>query len=96
VALLAVFEASPWQATPETTLRLYVTDINGRPLILPRYHSPFRKDHIELDVLVGYIVRDLPRKAGVHDIIARCLFSGGLSGLCRTLLGGEIILYLLA
>src|SRR5882762_7601526 len=72
----AVFEASPWQATPgKRALRLYVTDINGRPLTFARATiRHFAKIISSLTFLVGYIVAGLTeKKQALHDIIAHCL-----------------------
>jgi uncharacterized RDD family membrane protein YckC len=72
----AVFEASPWQATPgKRALRLYVTDINGRPLTFARATiRHFAKIISSLTFLVGYIVAGFTeKKQALHDIIARCL-----------------------
>jgi uncharacterized RDD family membrane protein YckC len=72
----AIFEASPWQATPgKRALRLYVTDISGRPLTFA--HATIRhfaKIISSLTFLVGYIVAGFTeKKQALHDIIARCL-----------------------
>ncbi len=72
----AIFEASPWQATPgKRALKLYVTDINGRPLTFARATiRHFAKIISSLTFLVGYVIAGFTeRKQALHDIIARCL-----------------------
>jgi uncharacterized RDD family membrane protein YckC len=72
----AIFEASPWQATPgKRALRLYVTDINGRPLTFGRATiRHFAKIISSLTFLVGYVLAGFTeKKQALHDIIAHCL-----------------------
>jgi len=72
----AIFEASPWQATPgKRVLRLYVTDLNGRPITFARATiRHFAKMISSLTFLGGYIVAGFTeKKQALHDIIASCL-----------------------
>lgn len=72
----ALFEASPWQATPgKRLLRLYVTDLNGRPITFWRASLRYLGRKIsELTFLVGYLVAGFTdKKQALHDIIAGCL-----------------------
>jgi uncharacterized RDD family membrane protein YckC len=72
----AIFEASPWQATPgKRFLRLYVTDLNGRPITFARGTiRHFAKIISNLTFLGGYIVAGFTeKKQALHDIIASCL-----------------------
>jgi uncharacterized RDD family membrane protein YckC len=72
----ALFEASPWQATPgKRVLRLYVTDLNGRPVTFARATiRHFAKMISSLTFLGGYIVAGFTvKKQALHDIIASCL-----------------------
>jgi uncharacterized RDD family membrane protein YckC len=72
----AFFEASAWQATPgKRVIRLYVTDINGRPLTFARATiRHFAKMISSLTLLVGYFVAGFTeKKQALHDIIASCL-----------------------
>jgi uncharacterized RDD family membrane protein YckC len=72
----ASFESSSWQATPgKRVLRLYVTDLAGRPatfwLASQRY---FFRLISELIFMVGYIVAGFTaKKQALHDILAGCL-----------------------
>jgi uncharacterized RDD family membrane protein YckC len=72
----AFFETSPWQATPgKRVLRLYVTDLTGRPITFWRasiHH--FGRVISELTFMVGYIPAGFTeKKQALHDIIASCL-----------------------
>jgi uncharacterized RDD family membrane protein YckC/ribosomal protein L40E len=72
----AFFEASVWQATPgKRVLKLYVTDLNGRPLTLARATlRHFAKMISGLTILVGYFLAGFTqKKQALHDIIAGCL-----------------------
>jgi uncharacterized RDD family membrane protein YckC len=72
----AIFEASPWQATPgKRVLRLYVTDLNGRPITFARATiRHFAKMISSLTFLGGYIIAGFTeKKQALHDIIASCL-----------------------
>ncbi len=72
----AIFEASPWQATPgKRVLRLYVTDLNGRPITFARATiRHFAKMISSLTFLGGYVVAGFTeKKQALHDIIASCL-----------------------
>lgn len=66
------FESSPWQATPgKRALRLYVTDMNGRP---PAFGRAAGRNAIKLTFLVGSLVVGFtPRKQALHDLLASCL-----------------------
>jgi uncharacterized RDD family membrane protein YckC len=72
----ASFEASSWQATPgKRVLRLYVTDLAGRPITFPRasIHNIGRMIS-EMTFWVGYIPAGFrENKQALHDIIAGCL-----------------------
>jgi uncharacterized RDD family membrane protein YckC len=71
-----LFEASPWQATPgKRLLRLYVTDLFGRPLTFGRAAARNAAKLISsLTFLVGYLVAGFtPRKQALHDLLASCL-----------------------
>jgi uncharacterized RDD family membrane protein YckC len=72
----AMFESSAWQATPgKRILRLYVTDLNGRPLTFVR--AAMRncaKIISSLTFMVGYILAGFTKKKqALHDILAGCL-----------------------
>lgn len=72
----ALFEASPWQATPgKRALRLYVTDLNGHRLTFTRATMRhFAKMLSSLTLLVGYVLAGFTaKKQALHDIIAGCL-----------------------
>jgi uncharacterized RDD family membrane protein YckC len=72
----AFFEASVWQATPgKRILRLYVTDLNGRPITFARATMRhFAKIISGLTFLVGYFVAGFTeKKQALHDILASCL-----------------------
>jgi uncharacterized RDD family membrane protein YckC len=72
----AIFEASPWQATPgKRVLRLYVTDLNGRPITFARATiRHFAKMISSLTFMGGYIIAGFTeKKQALHDIIASCL-----------------------
>jgi uncharacterized RDD family membrane protein YckC len=72
----AFFEASAWQATPgKRMLRLYVTDLNGRPITFARATLRyFAKMISSLTFLVGYFLAGFTeKKQALHDIIASCL-----------------------
>jgi uncharacterized RDD family membrane protein YckC len=72
----AAFEASSWQATPgKKVLRLYVTDVFGRPITFARasFHNIGRTIS-EMTFWVGYIpVGFTEKKQGLHDILAGCV-----------------------
>jgi uncharacterized RDD family membrane protein YckC len=72
----ASFEASPWQATPgKRVLRLYVTDLTGRPITFSRatIHNIGRMIS-EMTFWVGYIPAGFSeKKQALHDMIAGCL-----------------------
>jgi uncharacterized RDD family membrane protein YckC len=72
----AIFEASPWQATPgKRVLRLYVTDLKGRPITFARATiRHFAKMISSLTFMVGYVVAGFTeKKQALHDIVASCL-----------------------
>jgi uncharacterized RDD family membrane protein YckC len=72
----AFFEVSVWQATPgKRILRLYVTDIQGRPLTFARATMRhFGKMISGLTFLVGYFLAGFTeKKQALHDILASCL-----------------------
>ncbi len=68
----AFFETSSWQATPgKRALRLYVTDLNGRPI--PFWRASIRYFVKELTPIVGYVFAGFTeKKQALHDIIAGC------------------------
>jgi len=71
----AFFEASRWQATPgKRALRLYVTDLNGRPITFARATiRHFAKIISSLTLLIGYFIAGFTdKKQALHDIIASC------------------------
>jgi uncharacterized RDD family membrane protein YckC len=72
----AGFESSAWQATPgKKLLRLYVTDLSGRPITFSRatFHNVGRIV-AEMTFWVGYIPAAFTeKKQALHDIIAGCL-----------------------
>jgi uncharacterized RDD family membrane protein YckC len=72
----ASFEASSWQATPgKRVLRLYVTDLAGRPITFSRasIHNIGRAIS-EMTLWVGYIPAGfVEKKQALHDTIAGCL-----------------------
>jgi uncharacterized RDD family membrane protein YckC len=72
----AAFESSAWQATPgKKLLRLYVTDLSGRPITFSRasFHNIGRMIS-EMTFWVGYIPAGFTeKKQALHDIIASCL-----------------------
>lgn len=72
----AAFESSAWQATPgKKLLRLYVTDLSGRPIAFSRasFHNIGRMIS-EMTFWVGYIPAGFTeKKQALHDIIAGCL-----------------------
>jgi uncharacterized RDD family membrane protein YckC len=72
----ALFEASAWQATPgKRIMRLYVTDLTGRPLTL--WHATLRyfaRKLSDFTLLVGYILAGFTaKKQALHDLLAGCL-----------------------
>ena len=72
----AFFEASVWQATPgKRMLKLYVTDLNGRPITFARATMRhFAKMISGLTFLVGYFLAGFTeKKQALHDMLARCL-----------------------
>jgi uncharacterized RDD family membrane protein YckC len=71
-----ICEASTWQGTPgKRALRIYVADLNGKPLTL--VHAAGRnaaKLISSLTFLVGYLIAGVTeRKQALHDILTRCL-----------------------
>ena len=71
-----LFETSSWQATPgKRALRLYVTDINGRPITFARATiRHFGKMISGLTFLVGYFLAGFTeKKQALHDMLASCL-----------------------
>jgi uncharacterized RDD family membrane protein YckC len=72
----AFFESSSWQATPgKRILRLYVTDMNGRPITFARATMRhFAKVISGLTFLVGYFLAGFTeKKQALHDLLASCL-----------------------
>ena len=72
----AFFEASSWQATPgKRVLRLYVTDLQGRPITFARATiRHFAKIISSLTFLVGYFLAGFTeKKQALHDLLASCL-----------------------
>ncbi len=72
----AFFESSTWQATPgKRILKLYVTDINGRPLTFARATLRYFAKMISgLTFMVGYILAGFTeKKQALHDILASTL-----------------------
>ena len=72
----AFFEASSWQATPgKRLLRLYVTDLAGRPVTFWRASlRNFVRIISQLTLLVGYILAGFTKKKqALHDLLAGCL-----------------------
>jgi len=72
----AFFEASSWQATPgKRVLRLYVTDLTGRPITFSRASIRYVGRMIsEMTFMVGYLPAGFTeKKQALHDIIASCL-----------------------
>ena len=72
----ASFETSSWQATPgKRVLRLYVTDLSGRPLTFRRASTRyFGRKISELTLMVGYVFAGFTeKKQALHDMIAGCL-----------------------
>ena len=71
-----VFESSSWQATPgKRVLRLYVTDLTGRPITFSRasIHHVGRIVS-EMTFMVGYIPAGFSeKKQALHDLVASCL-----------------------
>jgi uncharacterized RDD family membrane protein YckC len=71
----AIFESSSWQATPgKRLLRLYVTDLNDRPVTFAR--ALFRNFARAISglVLIGYFLAGFTqKKQALHDILASCL-----------------------
>ena len=72
----ASFEASSWQATPgKKVLRLYVTDLSGRPITFSRatFHNIGRLIS-EMTFWLGYIPAGFTeKKQAFHDMIAGCV-----------------------
>lgn len=71
-----LFEASKWQATPgKRMLRLYVTDLNGRPVTFGRASIRYLGRKIsELILFFGYVLAGFTeKKQALHDILAGCL-----------------------
>ena len=70
-----LFEASSWQATPgKRVMRLYVTDLNDRPVTFAR--ALFRNFARAISglVLIGYFLAGFTqKKQALHDILASCL-----------------------
>jgi len=72
----AFFEASVWQATPgKRLLKLYVSDLNGRPITFARATMRyFAKVISGLTFLVGYFLAGFTeKKQALHDILTSCL-----------------------
>jgi len=72
----AFFESSAWQATPgKRILKLYVTDIHGRPLTFTRATLRYFGKMISgLTFMVGYILAGFTeKKQALHDILASTL-----------------------
>jgi uncharacterized RDD family membrane protein YckC len=72
----AFFEASSWQATPgKRVLKLYVTDLTGRPITFWRASRRYLFRLIsEMAFMVGYIFAGFTeKKQALHDILASCL-----------------------
>jgi len=72
----AFFESSAWQATPgKRILKLYVTDIQGRPLTFARATLRYFGKMISgLTFMVGYILAGFTeKKQALHDILANTL-----------------------
>lgn len=72
----AFFEASSWQATPgKKALKLYVTDLAGRPITFWRASIRFFARKLsELTFLVGYALAGFTeKKQALHDLLAGCL-----------------------
>ncbi len=72
----ALFEASSWQATPgKRALKLYVTDLAGRPVTFWRASIRFFARKLsELTFLVGYVLAGFTeKKQALHDLLAGCL-----------------------
>ena len=90
----AIFEASPWQATPgKRVLRLYVTDLDGRPITFARATiRHFGKMISSLTFLAGLCPCGIYREeAGVarHHCQLPCA-PAALGALRRTVLGLEL------
>jgi uncharacterized RDD family membrane protein YckC len=72
----AFFEASSWQATPgKRVLKLYVTDLTGRPITFRRASMRYFARMIsEMAFMVGYIPAGFTeKKQALHDMLASCL-----------------------
>jgi uncharacterized RDD family membrane protein YckC len=72
----ALFESSSWQATPgKRALKLYVTDLNGRPVSFGRASLRYVGRRIsELTFMIGYLMAAFTaRKQALHDLISSCL-----------------------
>ncbi len=72
----AFFESSTWQATPgKRLLKLYVVDMNGRPLTFARASGRYLGRKVsDLTFLVGYIVAGFTqKKQALHDLLSGCL-----------------------
>jgi uncharacterized RDD family membrane protein YckC len=72
----AFFESSAWQATPgKRILKLYVTDVNGRPITFARATLRYFGKMISgLTFMVGYILAGFTeKKQALHDILASTL-----------------------
>jgi uncharacterized RDD family membrane protein YckC len=69
------FEGSAWQATPgKRILRIYVTDLEGRPLTVSRAAIRNVARMISGLVLVGYFIAGFTeKKQALHDMIAGSL-----------------------
>jgi len=71
-----VFEASGWRATlGKRVMRLYVADMNGRPLTFGRAAARNGAKLISsLTFLVGYLLAGFTKwKQALHDILTSCL-----------------------
>ena len=72
----AVFEASPWQATPgKRMVGIYVTDLRGRRLTFGRASLRYAGRKIaDFTLFVGYILIFFTQKRqGLHDLLAGTL-----------------------
>jgi uncharacterized RDD family membrane protein YckC len=71
----ALFESSSWQATPgKRIVRVYVTDLNGRPITLARALLRNAAKVVSGLVFVGYFIAGFTeKKQALHDMLASCL-----------------------
>jgi uncharacterized RDD family membrane protein YckC len=70
-----IFEASKWQATPgKRILRLYVADLNGRPVTFVRAATRNIAKLLSQIMMIGYVLAGFTqKKQALHDILASCL-----------------------